>query len=174
MTGKNISGPDVERVDSAHRRYLREAAADGQRRPCRAEPEAILPRFAHRGLGSAGGRALEGQDTDDRITPREELGIDRALGAPLAPSALGRAPRGPAPAALPGAAIEDNLYRVVVVERAPERVVERPALASDDEEQALDPRRRHARAGWSGPRGTSGAAASSRTGSSPHAGRRWR
>src|SRR5207247_11266926 len=66
--------------------------------------------------------------SDDRITPREELGIDRALGAPLAPSALGRAQRGPAPAALPGAAIEDNLYRVVVVERAPERVVERPAL----------------------------------------------
>jgi len=30
VTGKNISGPGVERVDSAHRRYLREVAADGQ------------------------------------------------------------------------------------------------------------------------------------------------
>ena len=105
----------------------------------------ILPRFARRGLGSAGRRALEGQDTDDRITPCAELGVDHALGAALAPAALGRAPRGPAPAALPDAAIEDDLHRVVAVERAPERVVERPALAPDDEEQALDPRRRHAR-----------------------------
>src|SRR2546426_6809808 len=48
--------------------------------------EAILPRFAPGGFGGASGRAQEGQHADDRIATRAELGVDRALGAALAPT----------------------------------------------------------------------------------------
>src|SRR3989449_10594088 len=126
------------------------------------------------GLRDAGGRALEGYDVDERIASRAEPRLALAPGAALAPAPLVRVRGGLVLATLLDAAVENDLDTVVAIERAPERVVEQPALAPDDEEQPGDRRPRHARARSSGPRGTSGAAARSRTGSSRRAARRSR